>query len=193
MFHTRQIGHLAIILFISFSAHSQTSSSGHTKVVETTICDALSGPKHFDGKVVKVQAKYSATWEGAWLSDERCPNNIGEIGEAKEEERNVEWEKFESAARKLYTELGLTDRNGKWAGGRYDYITAEFTGTLIIRQNFHVKNGFGNGWGHLGMSRFRLLLHSVSNVSPHPCACPPEDDEAPPTIPKESVPIVPKL
>jgi hypothetical protein len=194
LFHTCQIGCLAIILLSAVTGYSQTSVSGQSHVLETTICDALAHPSDFAGKLVKVHAKYSGTWEGAWLRDEKCPSRIGEIGNAKKEERNADWEKFESAARKLYTGMDYVDQNGKWQGGRYDYITADFLGTLIIRRDFRVKNGFGNGWGHLRMSRFRLLLHSVSNVSPHPCACPPEDDEAPPEIPKtDSIPLVPKF
>ena len=31
-----------------------------------------------------------------------------------------------------------------------------------------MKNGFGNGWDHLGTSRFLLVLRSVSNVTAHP-------------------------
>ena len=59
--------------------------------------------------------------------------------------------------------------------GCCDYLLADFDGIFIIKRNFRVRNGFGNGWGHLRGSRFLLVLSSVSNVAPHPCAGTPSD------------------
>ncbi|HEX8712188.1 MAG TPA: hypothetical protein VF730_09965, partial [Terracidiphilus sp.] len=57
--------------------------------------------------------------------------------------------------------------------GNYDSVEADLTGILVIKRGFRIKDGFGNGWGHLGMSRFLLVLRSASNVVPHPCKnCP---------------------
>jgi len=160
--------------------------------LKTSLCDALAHPESYEnGKPVEVHARYHATWEGAWLSDNGC-EGVGQLvvppspkieksyaqvlqRVAKEYQlthvvRDNSWEDFESSARRLYTGLVVVPHDPATAPA-YDYITAEFTGVLVMKDNFRVKNGFGNGWGHLGMSRFLLVVQSVSNVTPHPCAC----------------------
>ena len=84
-------------------------------------------------------------------------------------DRDEAWMEFISASHQLNVGLGRVLADGTTDWGKYDFISADFTGVLLIRRNFHVrKHGGGNGWGHLGMSRFLLLFKSVSNVSPHP-------------------------
>ena len=167
--------------------------------LQTSICEALANPERFNGKKVKFKAKYSGTWEGAWLSDNECEGGAGELllpgyselagryrilqlaEQAPELVRNKAWLDFDSATRRLYTGMSYTTTDGTVHQGDYDYVTAEFSGLLVIKRNFRVKNGFGNGWGHLRMSRFLLIVSSVSAVSAHPCACPRPD------VPPESV------
>ena len=174
-------------------AYCQVSSRAND-ARKTSICEALARPHDFDGKLVEIHAKFSATWEGAWLSDDEC-KDAGELvppfqhGLAKpyadvlrevakryrldDVVRDKSWQSFDSASHRLYAGMGEVLPNGTTKWGSYDYVAADFTGVLAIKRSFRIKNGFGNGWGHLGMSRFLLVLKSVSNVSPHPCACPP--------------------
>ena len=86
--------------------------------------------------------------------------------------------------------MSVTRADGTVEQADYDYLTADFTGVLLVKRNFRFKNGFGNGWGHLGASRFLLILRSVHDVSAHPCACPPRDLPPPviqfqPSLPSE--------
>lgn len=156
---------------------SGSSESVTSKFLQTSLCEALADPARFDGKMVKFRAKYSGTSEGTWLSAQDCSeigellvpfnNKFGEEMGIANVVRDGGWQDFDSARRRLHNELSNR--------GDYDYLTADFAGVLVIRRNFRVKNGFGNGWGHLGMNRFRLLLISVSKVSPHHCDCPTSD------------------
>ena len=44
----------------------------------TSVCEALAHPGRFDRKTVRFRAKYGGTWEGLWLSDDRC-DGVGEL------------------------------------------------------------------------------------------------------------------
>jgi hypothetical protein len=162
------------------------------RFLPTSICEALASPERFDRKKVKFKAKYSGTWEGVWLSDDRCKSwgelilpGYSELAEfyrisqltqqAPDLVRDKSWLDFESASRRLYTGMSYTTTDGTLHEGDYDYVTADFSGVLVIKRNFKVRNGFGNGWGHLRMSRFLLIVTSVSDVSAHQCACPRPD------------------
>ena len=89
--------------------------------------------------------------------------------------RDKEWDQFDFSRRRIYTVMAQPK-----AGCCTD-IMAEFDGILIIKRNFRVRNGFGNGWGHLGVSRFLLVLRSVSDVTPHACAGT-QGDSSPPMV-----------
>jgi hypothetical protein len=166
----------------------------HSAPLKTSICEALANPVMFDGKLVEVHAEFSATWEGEWVSDSEC-NSAGQLlvppaqrGLAKPYAdamrdaakrygrqgvvKDKAWQEFDSASHHLYTGMGKVSPDGTTKWGDYDYIAADFTGVLVVKRTFRVRHGFGNGWGHLGMSRFLLVLTSLSSVSPHPCACP---------------------
>jgi hypothetical protein len=160
--------------------------------IKTSICDAFAHPENYEnGKPVELHARYHATWEGAWLSDSEC-EGVGQLvvpPSPKIEKsyaqvlrrvakqyglthvvRDNSWQDFESASRQLSTGWVVVPPDPATAPA-YDYVTADFTGVLVMKHDFQVKSGFGNGWGHLGMARFLLVLRSVSNVVPHPCAC----------------------
>jgi len=187
-----------VLLFVSGSpAYSQIAARAKAlresirtlTFAKASICEALANPDQFDGKPVEIHARYSGTWEGAWLSDNDC-EGAGELvmpfqrgmDESyarvqrqvarqfgiRDVVRNKEWQEFDAATRKLSNGMVFVMPNGFVNKGEYDYITANFAGVLVIKRNFRVKNGFGNGWGHLGMSRFLLVVRSVSDLSPHP-------------------------
>jgi hypothetical protein len=185
----------AVLLTIS-SLHGQVRSRSTSPVpgafLPISLCEALAHPARFDGKTVRSRAKYGGTFEGSWLSDDHC-DGVGELvlpgyselaerygiskvaERAEDMVRDSAWRYFDSSSRRLYTGMSVTRADGTIDQGDYDYLTADFTGVLVVKRNFHVKNGFGNGWGHLGASSFLLILRSVHDVSAHPCACPPRD------------------
>ena len=157
---------------------------GQRLAIRTSLCRALADPAQFDGRMVELHA--------TWLTDGDCRasgelmlpfdyNSAVRYGVnglvAKllkkygfdDVVRDRAWEEFDFSSRRLYTGLTLP------AAGCCVYVIADFAGVLVIKRKFRFKNGFGNGWGHLGGSRFLLLLRSVSNVSPYPCAGTPRD------------------
>jgi hypothetical protein len=161
-----------------------------------SLCEALADAARFDGTRVRVHAKYSGTFEGTWLTDSQCdaagelllPFNrqpqvrygVDRIVKRLSKKygindviRDRAWEQFDFARSQLYR--GMTPPTA----GCCDDIMADFDGIIIIRRNFRVDNGFGNGWGHMGGSQFLLVLRSVSNVTPHPCAGAPSDQSPP--------------
>jgi hypothetical protein len=177
-------------LIVADDTHSSVSKPAASS--KTSICDALAHSEDYaNGKPVELHARYNATWEGAWLSDSECegvgqlvvppsPNieksyavvlrRVAKQYKLTHAVRDKGWLDFDSAAQRLYTGLVVVPPDPATAPA-YDYVTADFSGILVTKQSFHVKNGFGNGWGHLRMARFLLVLRSVSNVVPHPCAC----------------------
>jgi hypothetical protein len=190
---------LALSLFLGmpspFYCHAASKGGRKTVVsiqslpIKTSVCEASAHPDNFDGKFVEIEARFSATWEGAWLSDSECQDRIGELVSPEQQGldkqyadvvREVKkslafegvphdeaWREFDAARRQLYTGTGRRSADGTTDWGKYDFIVANFTGVLVIRRNFRVRNGFGNGWGHLGASRFLLVWNSVSDVTPH--------------------------
>lgn len=166
--------------------------------IRIPLCRALAHPAQFDGRLVEFRAKYSGTFEETWLTDEGC-KAVGELilpfEHNKAERYGVDdaivraskrygfddlvrdqaWGHFDLSSRRLYTGLTLP------SAGCCDYITADFTGVLVVRRYFRIKNGLGNGWGHLRGSRFLLIMRSVSNVSPLPCLGIPSE-VLPPTV-----------
>jgi hypothetical protein len=187
----------ALFLGISSPFYCQEASKGGRKTavpiqtlpIKTSVCEAIAHPENFDGKLVEIEARFSATWEGAWLSDSECQDSIGELVPPEQQgldkqyadvvrdvkkrfalegvRHDAAWREFDGASRQLYTGMGRRSADGTTDWGKYDFIIANFTGVLVIRRNFRVRNGFGNGWGHLGASRFLLVWNSVSDVTPH--------------------------
>jgi hypothetical protein len=183
----------ALVAFLTISSPLCCQPSA----IRISLCRALAHPTEFDGKMVEFHAKYSGTTEGTWITDGDCgagelmfPGDHNSALRYGVDEpvakllnrygfddvvRSRAWEEFDLSRRRLYTGLTMP------APGCCDYIMADFAGVLIIKRNYRFKNGFGNGWGHLGGSKFLFLLRSVSNVSPHACAGIPSD--AAPPIP----------
>jgi hypothetical protein len=191
---------LSTVVFLIFSL-TPSLLYGQRPFIKTRLCEALNHPARFDGKMVEFRAKYSGTFEGTWITDTEC-SATGELLLPADHDlarrygvedavtkllarytiddviRDHSWEEFDFSRRHLYggQTLPSTDCN--------DYVTADFAGVLLIRRNFKIKNGFGSGWGHLGGSRFLLVLGSVSSVLPHACAGRPSD--VPPPITGDS-------
>jgi len=184
------------------SRANRPGSRSSAEFAKTSLCEALAHPEQFGRKAVEIHATYSGTWEGAWLSSGECAGagelvppfqqqlaeryGVGEVLKKiarrygiADVVRDKSWQEFDSSSRRLYTGMSMRLADGTIKQGDYDYVIADFAGVLVIKRNFRVRNGFGNGWGHLGMSRFLLILRSVSNVSPHPCACAPSEEPPP--------------
>lgn len=193
----RMLAGLALVLLLHLAVHGQvsvpkkneqSSKPSSLEFTKISICKALSAPEHFDAKAVEIHARFSATWEGAWISDTDCEDGgelvppfqrgmdksyadvqrrVAKQFGIRDVVRDDAWHQFNDATRQLNTGLAKVLPDGTREQGQYDYVTADFRGVLVMKRDFHVRNGFGNGWGHLGMSRFLLVLRSVSNVSPH--------------------------
>jgi len=201
--HIKSILLASVILagLASAQVHQTGERSKESPILHTSICKALAKPERFGWKLVEIQATFGGTFEGAWISDSDCNDLLGQIvppfqrGMDKSYDdvvqrvskqygltdviRDKEWETFDNASRQLYTGLDYRLPDGTWVTGKYDFVTANFTGILVVKRDFRITHGFGNGWGHLGISRFLLVLRSVSNVKPHPCACPANKETAP--------------
>ena len=183
---------LPLLIVLGFTSPLQSQQ----RSIRTSVCEALAHEAQFDGKRVQVHARYSGTFEGTWLGDSESDaggelvfpfdhqlllrhgvdgvvNKLTRKYRIDDVIRDRAWEQFDFSRRRLYTGLTLP------AVGCCDYVAADFDGILMIKRNFRVRNGFGNGWGHLGGSRFLLVLSSVSHVAPHPCAGTPSDLSSP--------------
>ena len=177
------LGMMLIALAIPTIVSAQAANRSSRASIATTICEFIGNPARFDKKRVKFRAKYGGTWEGMWVSDDACDGSgelilpgdseiariYGVATLAKQAERLVRdasWRQFESLGRNLSTGLEIS-HEGIDGQPKYSYLVATFEGVVVIKRYFRFKNGFGNGWGHLGAGRFLLILRSVSDVSAH--------------------------
>jgi hypothetical protein len=161
------IPRLAVLLVVATGALCQDPSP-----VNTTICEIVRKPDFYDGKLVEVTATQSGTWEGSWLLDTHCdeafwfttPEVAAEIASItgdtttpKARFRVVENDDY----RKFSQYANATVENFQ---REYD-VTATFVGLVQRRDDFKLSpNGFGNGFGHMGVSEFQFVLRSVSNI-----------------------------
>ena len=179
----------AVLALLGNTAQTDARSKEAT-LSKASICQALGQPERFNWKLVEIHGTYSGTWEGAWIGDTECRDVLGEVvlpfQRTMDESRDAVvrrvskkygftdvirdkgWNDFDYASNRLFTGPTYKLADGTMTRGQYDYVAADFTGVLVMKQAFRVEHGFGNGWGHLGMSRFLLVLRSVSNVTPHP-------------------------
>lgn len=182
----------AVLVFVIADSVRSSGQSPDANPQHTSICNAVAHPERFDGKLVRFHAKYAGTFEGVWITDQKCKDKFGQImlpfqhgiyddvvHQASRRYgitdviRDDGWKQFEYASSRLFTGFQYELPDGTKTYGNYDSVEADLTGILVIKRGFRIKDGFGNGWGHLGMSRFLLVLRSASNVVPHPCKnCP---------------------
>lgn len=186
-----------LVLLGTQLARAQEAPLGRDYIfLSTSLCEAVAHANQYDKKRVKFRAKYAGTWEGLWLSDDRCDSRgelilpgYSELAEqygvlalatkTKISLHDTGWPDFEIASRRLCTGITVRRAEETIQQGRYDYLVANFSGVIVIKRNFRFRNGFGNGWGHLGGSRFLLILTSVSNLSAHSSDCIPVDSSPP--------------
>lgn len=174
---------LLIALLDQPTVSGQAANHRSGASISTTICEFLASPARFDRKKVRFHANYGGTGEGMWLSDETCEGSPGELilpGDFEIDRtygisklaiqseplvQNTAWKEFETLQKRLATGVEGVPLQRAEGPTRFSYLSAYFEGTVIIKRNYRFKNGFGNGWGHLGASRFLLILRSVSEVS----------------------------
>src|SRR3954453_18934422 len=125
-----------------------------------TICALTQRTTELHGKRISVRGRLGGTWEGYYIADPRCESELIDIRvhlNGASPERNT----FEAAV------AGLC--NGMSSNCKFDYIEAEFTGVLHVKKNFRVKEGFGNGFGNMGLSSMRPASNA-GNTRQYCCA-----------------------
>jgi hypothetical protein len=76
-FHAGFVGYAFLAAAIAFG---QANAEEPIKVV--TVCDILSDPAGFNGKLIAVLGRYDATDEGSWLSEDGCGRKLETSGAA---------------------------------------------------------------------------------------------------------------
>ena len=145
-------------------------------IISTSVCEVLAHPERFQEKVVTMRVRYSGTWEGFYLSDASCKGDENQGTDliyvatpsdptlpreyTVSANKNAEWQGFYNAAKHICNGLEIEKCY-------YDYVSADFSGLVIVKSDFRVKGGFGNGFGHLRLSKVALIPQMISNVVPH--------------------------
>jgi hypothetical protein len=162
---------VAVLLMAAVGLTAQQQSPP----VKTSICKLFASPTSFDGKIVRIKATLSGSWEGEYLTDTKCGKSIsfttpeGSPAVAAMTVpadhpaprpvnfalvKNADYEKFKRYA---YATVENLQRE-------YE-VTAIFTGRIEHCEAFRRNpDGSGNGFGHMGASEFQFVMESVSDV-----------------------------
>jgi hypothetical protein len=141
-----------------------------TTVASVSLCELLAHPDQFDGRTVRLRANYSGTWEGYYLTDTACTalhaqgEGIVYVAGTNDltlpRHLSVEFvnddgaREFAVAAKSICNGMNETHYvAGKVESCQYDYVTADFVGLIVVKKGFRVRDGFGNGFGHLRMRK----------------------------------------
>lgn len=146
-----------------------TVGQNHTKVPATTLCSVFKQPAMYDGKMVRVRAVYSGSFEGAYLFDGRCRKAVWFT--TPEGNRNVAavlihnpYPKIEDVKFALVKDAQYEKFVTYSLQPEYK-VTGTFSGRIDHCKHFRLDpNGFGNGFGQMGQSEFQFIMQSVSNV-----------------------------
>lgn len=120
------------------------------KIVRTSICKIFSKPSAYDGKLVRIRAVYSGSFEGSYIFEPKCGRDVwfttpiaavavsGFYPKVAEPSFSLiddeEYEKFKRFAYPTAENLQPSYR-----------VTATFTGRIDHRKGFKIeKNAFGN-------------------------------------------------
>jgi hypothetical protein len=165
-------------------AAAQTKPGTEVPNKALTVCDVLSAPLKYDGRMVKIRGRMSGTDEGQWLVGDDCPGVVVTEGHVWSSsialepptinpalrlhpvdfKYDLDWEFItEGKAREL--RRSLPDR----------CMVFTYTGMFETRADWHsAKHVYPNGtfmymgFGHLGESPGQLLLKSEDDVKAVP-------------------------
>ncbi len=152
------------------SAQAQDAS-----VIAVPICNIFAHPERFHQRTVRFHGNYATTWEGGYITEPSC-----ETGGANKAAAILVTTADDPTLPKKYS-VSWSDESWRaftathLCGGmepdrtecRHGFVTADFTGLLVVKKRFRFRNGFGNGFGHLRAAKFAVLLQSVSAITPH--------------------------
>ena len=69
----------AVLVFVIAESVQSSGQSLEANPQHTSICNAIAHPERSDGKLVRFHAKYAGTFEGAWITDQKCKDKFGQI------------------------------------------------------------------------------------------------------------------
>lgn len=132
-----------------------------------TVCDVFASRMAFNGKYVAVIARMGGTFEGSWLSDARCSNEIKLDGHKWP---TTIWQEYDASGQTLFTGamvIDWEDANAKFAELKdTNKLRYESESWVIIYGRIETRKKLkrgsntgegGNGYGHLGAAPVQIV------------------------------------
>ncbi len=174
---------IMLVLFVCSAAIACRAGDDAANVTEATVCQILSDPMAYNGKMVRVRGRVQLAYQDFELSAKECdPEKAGvwlEYGKGPRHQPTI-WccgtpprDKLAVVRDKnfnLFDRYLTAQSNKPDCYNCYIYeVTATLTGRIDAVEQAVVPDGerqfeLAHGFGNLGSYRVRLVIHSVSNV-----------------------------
>jgi hypothetical protein len=144
-----------------------------------TVCEILSQPLQYDGKVVRIRSRQAGTDEGLWLSGDECP---GILATGQHIWPSEIWVQLPSSPFHLHPiDFQFDAQSQRRVEAKYRELTARapdrcivwtYTGLFETRRNWSearavYANGTSKfvGFGHQGEAPGQIIIKSADDVS----------------------------
>jgi hypothetical protein len=156
---------LSIIFLISTNAFSQKPKR-NGDIPTVSYCDLVSKPADFDRKIVRVKAKYTASFEGSIMEDSQCNSKYTWVRFELAYEASTNREVLNEFQRLTDTSPETTREGGVLYPSRQVQVTwiGRFDGVKRRFKNAP-KEDPGVGYGHMGGYDFQFNVLKVESVS----------------------------
>jgi hypothetical protein len=154
----------SLAAFLAAHAHAQTNNG----LKPITVCDVFASRLSLNGKYISLIARLESTFEGRWLGDERCPNEVKLDGHKWPTQISLEYDPSGQTVFAGPMVIDWDDVNSKFLDlkktnkQRYDSDHWVIVYGRIETQR-KLKTGSrngegGNGYGHQGASPVQLVF-----------------------------------
>jgi hypothetical protein len=163
----------------NLSAETQSNESAPTTILD--VCEVLAHPLQYDGHLITIRGKISATDEGGWLTGDQCPGVFVTDGYVWPSLIALEMPTIPSNLRLHSVDFKYDWQSSKRVdakyhrllqSGRKDCIVFTYTGLLETRREWSAAkiiypNGTTkiSGFGHLNDAPAQLLIRTNEDVS----------------------------
>ena len=162
-------------------AEGQRPSDGGPKIGSATVCEILTDPLRYDGRLLKVSGRFAGTDEGSWIVGDGCPGVFVTEGHVWPSEIALTNPEAPSRQRLHTVDFQLDPESERRAHEKYQHlretapekcIRVSITGLFETRKNWpdaKMKYPDGTskyaGFGHLGEAPGQLLVKSQDEVT----------------------------
>jgi len=153
--------------------------------LNASICQLFENPSKYEGKLVRIRAVFVGSFESSGIVDPKCHKSIWlttpsgllrSVGAILISQRSpsvprADFELVKDKDDEKFDRLTSSFGKSNWPYCADYKVTATFTGRLDHRLDFVKDEKGANGFGHMGLSEFQIVLRSVSDVQSEDDPC----------------------